>query len=198
MNKEILFPEYLIFQISEGDWNAFARFYKAYYSLVFRAAYYYLKDKESCYEVVTDVFLSVWRSRKKLNEVRNMQNYLYISTHNESNRYLNSKSHRHVSYDEIPIELEDKNEFSPENVLITQDMEKRLSQVISDLPTKCRQIFLLIRQEGLSYKEVAEALSIKESTVRVQLKIAIEKIASSLKLHYPELFLVTLLFLLSI
>jgi len=197
MNEKIQFPEHLIFQISEGDWNAFAQFYNVYYSMVFRTAYYYLKNKEACREVVADVFLSVWQSRKRLTEVKNMQNYLYIATCNESNRYLNNLSHRqYVSFDEIPIELEDKSEASAEELLITHDMEQLLSQVISELPNKCRQIFLLIRQERLSYKEVSEILSIKESTVRVQLKIAIEKITSSLKLHYPELFFFILLFLL--
>ncbi|MDH6305447.1 RNA polymerase sigma-70 factor (family 1) [Parabacteroides sp. PF5-5] len=194
MNKENRFPEHIISQISEGDWSAFAQFYNTYYSLVFRSAYYYLKDKEGCREVVADVFLSVWQSRQKLKEVKNMPNYLYIATQHESNRYLKRISHHHISFDEIPIELEDNNSTSPENLIITQDMEKLLSQVVSSLPDKCRQVFLFVRQEGLSYQEIAEILSVKESTVRVQLKIAIEKITDNLKSHYPELFTFFLFF----
>lgn len=47
--------------------------------------------------------------------------------------------------------------------------------------------FLLARQEGLKPKEIAERLSINESTVRVQMKIAIDKIVTSLKPHFPDI-----------
>jgi len=48
------------------------------------------------------------------------------------------------------------------------------------------------RQEGLKSKEIAEILSINESTVRVQLKIALEKIITTIRPHFPNITFSTL------
>ncbi len=51
-------------------------------------------------------------------------------------------------------------------------------------PKKCRLIFLMIREEGLSTKGVAKILSIQESTVRVQMKIAVEKLIKRFEIGF--------------
>ncbi|MCD7915866.1 MAG: sigma-70 family RNA polymerase sigma factor [Tannerellaceae bacterium] len=68
-----------------------------------------------------------------------------------------------------------------------------LKQAIHNLPEKCRIIFLMAREEGLKPKQIADILSIKESTVRVQMKIAIEKLVEEIKKHYPDITLTLLL-----
>ena len=42
-------------------------------------------------------------------------------------------------------------------------------------------------------REIAEALSLSESTVRVQIKIAVDRIVAGIRTHYPDLKLVSLL-----
>lgn len=68
-----------------------------------------------------------------------------------------------------------------------------LKQAIHNLPEKCRIIFLMAREEGLKPKQIADILSIKKSTVRVQMKIAIEKLVEEIKKHYPDITLTLLL-----
>ena len=68
-------------------------------------------------------------------------------------------------------------------------MEQLLGKIIGELPEKCRLIFLMARQEQLKPKEIAERLCISENTVRVQMKIAIEKIIKQIKPYYPDLTL---------
>ena len=46
---------------------------------------------------------------------------------------------------------------------------------------------MMVRVNGLKYKEVAEIMGIKESTVRVQMKAAANKIYSQIKLLYPDI-----------
>jgi len=60
--------------------------------------------------------------------------------------------------------------------LIEAEVEELVRRLINDLPERCRTVFLLNRQEGLSSREIAEALSLSESTVRVQIKIAVDRI----------------------
>ncbi len=77
----------LLESVSVDNRGAFERFYNLYYDQVFRFAYYCLGEKEACREVVTDVFFSVWQSRKRLKDIDNIDTYLYISVRNESFRF---------------------------------------------------------------------------------------------------------------
>lgn len=184
---------HLVHSVSEDNRSAFNMLYQVYYDEVFRFAYYFLKNKEACREVVSDVFFSVWQSRKRLKDITNLEAYFYIVTRNESMRYLSkSRSYDMLSLDDIPIQLEDHGSSSPEEKLVDSEIETLLTQVINELPEKCRLIFLMARQEGLKPKEIGEILSISESTVRVQMKIAVEKIIEKIRPHFPDLTLAVL------
>ena len=168
--------------------------FEVYYDEVFRFAYYFLKDKEACRDVVLDVFFSIWQSRKKLREITNMEAYLYIVTKNTAAHYLSKNKGRNtVSLDEIPVQIEDSGDLSPVDKMTNQEIEALLTKVIDELPERCRTIFLLARQQGMKTKEISDVLSISESTVRVQMKVAIEKIIAKLRPYFPDLTL-TLLF----
>lgn len=178
----------LLTSISDDSRNAFNMFYDLYYEHVFRFSYYFIKNKEACREVVSDVFLSIWQSRKKLNDIANIETYLFVTVRNEANHYLNrSKKHSYVPLEEIPIHLEKEVDESPDEELVSQEIDTLLTEIINELPERCRTIFLMAREEGLKPKEIAEILSINESTVRVQMKIAIDKIITRIKPIFPNL-----------
>lgn len=180
----------LLEMIQQENRLAFNMFYEMYYDQVFRYAYYFLKDVESCREVVADVFFAVWQSRQRLKDIENLETYLFVCVRNEVSRY-NKKQNRHsdISLDELPVQLEILEEESPYEKVSYQEMEQLLGEIIGKLPEKCRLIFLMARQEHLKPKEIAEKLCISENTVRVQMKIAIEKIIKQIKPYYPELTL---------
>ena len=74
-----------------------------------------------------------------------------------------------------------------------------LDKAIDELPEKCRLVFLMSREEGLKTKEIAEILSVQESTVRVQMKIAIEKLVARLKPSFPNIsFSLLLMFIFNV
>ena len=185
----------LLNSISADDREAFNLFYNLYYDQVFRFSFFFLKDKDACREVISDVFFGIWQSRKRLMDINNLEAWIYIITKNEAIRYSNhNKKNNSVSLDEIPICFQEKVDETPEDQLVHKEIEELLTSVINSLPERCRIIFLMARQEGLKPKEIAEILSINESTVRVQMKIAIEKIIEGIKPHYPNLTL-SLLFI---
>ena len=58
-------------------------------------------------------------------------------------------------------------------------MEERLEMVenaISALPQECRDIFVMAKQEGMSYKDIAAAKGISPKTVATQMGIALSRI----------------------
>ncbi len=188
MNKKAVNVQTLLGMIEEENRLAFNMFYEIYYDQVFRYAYYFLKDTEACREVIADVFFAIWQSRKQLKRVENLETYLFVSVRNEVTRY-NQKPYRynHVSLDNMPVDLEVTGEELPDDKIVSAEMEELLSKIVGQLPEKCRLIFLMARMEGLKPKEIAERLSISENTVRVQMKIAIEKIVAQITPYYPDL-----------
>ena len=115
----------LLESVSVDNRGAFERFYNLYYDQVFRFAYYCLGEKEACREVVTDVFFSVWQSRKRLKEIDNIDTYLYISVRNESFRFqARNKDLNRVSLNELLPLMEEEDEGSPEEHLELKEMRE--------------------------------------------------------------------------
>lgn len=195
----------LLVSVSEDNDYAFRIFYDLYYRNVFRFAYYYLKNREACREVVSNVFVAVWKSRVSLRQIVNVEAYLYVVARNEANRYLKRSYSRprSLSLDDVPaVVLDRRGDASlqggeaSDSRLIDSEIEELLNRLVGDLPERCRMVFLLSRSEGLSVREIASMLSISESTVRVQIKTAVDRILEGLRRYYPDLKLITLLLLL--
>jgi len=179
--------------ISKDDRKAFNMFYDLFYDDVFRLAYYFLCDKEASREVVLDVFFSIWQSRSKLQDIENMDAYLYTVTKNKSTAYFErQKHHAMLSIDDMAAQYEDTVSATTDSAIQDKEMEELLRQAIEELPKRCRMVFLLARQRGLKAKEIGELLSINESTVRVQMKIAVKKIIDYLHPYFPDLTLTVL------
>ena len=183
----------LLSSVSSDGRGAFERFYNLYYDQVFRFAYYCLGEKEACKEVVSDVLFSIWKSKARLKEIDNIDTYLYITVRNEALRHISrSNSVNKIQMDQL-YSFEPEEEATPEGMLESQEMRELFNLAIDELPEKCRLIFLMIREEGLSTKGVAKILSIQESTVRVQMKIAVEKLIKRLKSDFPDISFVFIL-----
>lgn len=54
---------------------------------------------------------------------------------------------------------------TPEKVVLYRSEFARLVRAVDGLPSRCREIFLLCRFEGLSHADIAERLGISRSTV---------------------------------
>jgi RNA polymerase sigma-70 factor (ECF subfamily) len=61
-----------------------------------------------------------------------------------------------------------------------------LKAAINDLPPRCKLIFTLIKEDGLSYKQTAQLLGISESTVENQLSIALKKISGAIRYSFRQ------------
>lgn len=177
----------LLRRISEGDSKAFTQFYDLYFDRVYQIAYFYIKAKESCEEVVSDVFMTIWQSGLKLQSVDNIDSYLFIITRNRAFYYLNQQSSNNISVDEIPFEALFHNE-NPEESAVNKELQQKINEAIDSLPERCKQIFLMAREEGLKYREIADALLISEKTVNAQMVTAIKRLAQSLRSYLSLIF----------
>ena len=173
----------LIQLMEKNDGKAFEEFFNMLYPRFYRYAFLYLKSDILCEEVVSDVFLKLWNIRHKLNEIKQLEFYLFRSVKNQALTYLKRNLKQPVAITAfIQSKLIDYRE--PENLLITAELAEKIEQAISSLPDKCEAIFRMVREDGLSYKHVAGLLDISPKTVDNQMNIALKRMRKIIQVYY--------------
>jgi len=168
-------------RIANDDQHAYRQLFIQFYNKLARFVMGFTKNKELTEEIVSDVFINVWRRRKNIEEIKNLKLYLYVSAKNITFNYL-KKLHRENLTDLDSVEIEPEDPFAdPGAALITREMNLKLKTAINALPPRCKLIYTLIKEDGLTYKQTAQLLGISESTVDNQLSIALKKISSAIR-----------------
>lgn len=170
----------LLAAVAADDQAAYKTLFESYYDRLHRLALLITRSKELSEEIVSDVFIALWRNRSNALDIGNLRLYLYVATRNTAMNYqkkLQKKSI--VRLDELDVELTDPY-TDPEQAFVTKEMDARIRAAIDALPPRCKMVFKLVKEDGLSYKEAAEVLGLSVGTVDNQLVIAIKKIASAL------------------
>ena len=67
------------------------------------------------------------------------------------------------------------------SIIYEEEMRNILNDLIDELPEQCRNIFILSREKGLKYKEIANQLNISPKTVETQIYRALKFIKRRLK-----------------
>ena len=162
------------------DSAAYKKIFLHFHPRLLSFSYAITHCKESSEEVVSDVFLNIWHSRKTLLRIENVPLYLYVSTKNISLNYLAKQKRTQVfSLDDVKTELRSLY-FDPEQLMITSEMFRRITAAVKELPPKCQLIFKLVKEDNLRYKEVAELLHLSIKTVEAQMSIALRKLGASI------------------
>jgi RNA polymerase sigma-70 factor (ECF subfamily) len=127
--------------------------------------------------------MNVWHKRRHLPEIENPDVYLYVAVKNSSLDYLR-KNRQKQSVDISTIDTDSfMLHINPEQLMITEEMRKTIRQAIEQLPPRCKQIFTLIKEDGLKYKEVASILNLSVKTVEAQMAIATKKLISAVLVY---------------
>jgi RNA polymerase sigma-70 factor (ECF subfamily) len=171
-----------------GDEEAFKQIYYHFYRKLYLFSLALVKTKEAAEEITEDVFIKIWQQKDKISAIQNLRVYLYIATKNTSLNYLSKKAKDNLTqpFDNINVDLF-KSTVTPEELMITAEMYRKIQQQVEALPLRCKMIFKLIREDGLKYKEVSDILNISVNTIDVQMAIAVKKIAVALKPEFDFL-----------
>lgn len=84
---------------------------------------------------------------------------------------LRADTRRHARDEEYMHDLADQPHvwMSPEMALEAEELDNVVHRAIASLPPVCRRVYLMIREDGHSYQEVAQSLGISPNTVREHL-----------------------------
>ena len=167
----------LIKRISRREESAFKELFDLYYPKLIQIALAYVPGIVAAQEMVSDVFYKLLKNPHNLLKVSNLDNYLFLSVRNQSFTYLKRNRKRNLTdsldHKEDYIVVDKRN---PESSLISRELHALIRKTINELPPKRKAIFLLVKEEGKKYREVAEIMDISVKTVEVHMSLALKNI----------------------
>lgn len=160
-------------QIRAGDCRAFEALFREYYEPLCGFAQSQLQDPEAAEDLVQDLLLDLWRRRRQLRPRQSLRAYLFGAVRNQCIKRI---KHRQVRR---RWEREEKQKTpprgaDPEEGFRYRELRRAMQEGVAELPERRRQVYVLSRQHGLTYKEIAAAMDISPKTVESQMVKALK------------------------
>ncbi|WP_291909041.1 RNA polymerase sigma-70 factor [Chitinophaga sp. CB10] len=173
--------------LREGDNTAFTEIYNRYWKKLLAIAYHHSGDKTIAEEIVQEVFIGLWNRRQEL-YIDHVAAYLATAV-----RLAVFKQYaREKRRAEIKAAVTDPVLSSwDEEKIYSRFQQQYIQGIVEQLPEKCRLVFRLSREEGLSIPEIAQKLGIAEKTAEAHLTKALRELR--VKLNRPYLWAAILL-----
>lgn len=174
----------------EEDRQAFENIFRRYYKRLHGFAYSYVGQVQEAEDIVQSVFLKIWMKRESWNPPGTVKNYIFAAVRNES---LNNIRHDQLveeTEEEVARRFRELKDPTPSDSEIDSEVEalrEAIQTGIDQLPSQCRQVFLLSRRGGLTYSEIADMLDISVNTVGTQMGRALKSLRNHLS-DYIYLF----------
>jgi len=163
----------LIAQVQEGDNASFELLVIENQTKVYNLALRMVGNAEDAYDMSQEAFIKAYNSLAFFRGESRFSVWLYRLTTNVCLDFLRSqgrKQHGSLTYmnnedDDKELEIPD-DRFSPETLAEKKELREAVNHGLMSLPKEYRAILLLREIDGLSYEEIAEALSLEEGTVK--------------------------------
>lgn len=169
------------------DYIFFERLFETGYRRLVLFAKRYVDSEEEARDIVQDCFVKLWERRQDVEE-DSAKALVYMMVRN---RCLNALKHKAVVVDFESSFLQQKggsdNVFdldfnnSPEQISITDELDRIIRTEVDRLSPKCREIFILSRFKGLRNNEIAVLKGISEPAVHYHLEKALSRLRKKLK-----------------
>ncbi len=169
----------LIKHLKKGNTGAYSYLVDLHYKKLCDYASNLARDNFKSEDIVQNVITRMWVNRKKLSPDISIKNYLYKSVYNEFiDQYrkeiaVTILEKKYIEGLETIIEIKDASETNRLMALVQNEIEQ--------LPPKCKETFLLSKQDGLTYVEIAEYQNVSVNTVEKQMVKAFSILRKKMK-----------------
>lgn len=183
----------LVSKVIQDDKVAFQQLFNKYAERIYYFSMRYVKNREEAEEIAQEVFVRVWLRRFDLKEDLSFSSYIFMIAKNALIDLIRKKQKETDFYKNNPPSIEMYSAPSDDSMEYNE-LAAIIDRSIDDLPQKRKQIYLLSRDEGLTYKQISEKLNISIKTVETHMRLALQQLKSSVRNNY-ELTITALLFI---
>lgn len=179
----------LVRRVQKGDKRAYDLLVLKYQHKIAKLISRYIRDPDEVQDVAQEAFIKAYRALANFRGESAFYTWLYRIAINTAKNHLMAQGRRPPGSD---VELEDaliteegaaalSDVDTPEGLALTDEIERVILAAIEALPEELRTAITLRELEGLSYEEIAEAMSCPVGTVRSRIFRAREAIDAKLK-----------------
>lgn len=144
----------------QGDESAYAQLYKCYFHELYNYGVKLCQQPDLVKDCIHDLFIDLWKSRKKPPRVVAIRPYLYKALRN----IIMKVQTRKPMFQAVDLAYHAEQEPSSEATMIihqaSQEQQQRLQAALSTLTQRQREVIFLRFYSQLSYDEVASVLKI--------------------------------------
>ena len=167
--------------LAAGDESALAGLFDRYGALAYGVALRVLGDPGRAEDAVQDAFLKLWRGAAGFDATRGtLRGWLVTAVRNRSIDMLRGRSLHERR--ELALQPEVRSsEPGPDEQAVSSNERVAVRAALSELAEEQRQAVLLTYFGGFTQREIAELTGVPLSTVKGRMRLALDKLATYLK-----------------
>ena len=160
-----------------GDDRAFSQIYETYADLLFSYGMRFTSNREIVRDTLQELFIKLYKNRKNLSTTDHIKFYLFCAFRHQLQNELAKVI---PSVDITECETTFTLDQSALDQLIYDEKElnrqKKLNQLLNDLPVRQKMVIQYRLIEGLKYEEIAQLMDMNYQSVHNLLQRALNKI----------------------
>lgn len=157
-----MFDEKIVKKAIKGNDKAFIILMNQCKEQIYRTAFAYVKEEEMALDIVQEVVCRAYKSIENLKEPKFFNTWIMRIAINISTDFYNKKSKVVcMEQDELISKMEVKHDDNDERLFLMESLD--------NLEEKYKKIIILKYFDDLTFKDIAEILSMPESTVKTNL-----------------------------
>jgi RNA polymerase sigma-70 factor (ECF subfamily) len=170
----------------QGDDTAFEAVFHYYRPRLLRYTFRYLKNETASEDLTTEVLVKIWQNRQSVNNTATFENYLFTIARNCLIKSWQKKVDFLLSLETGVEPAEPARAADP---VLYKELQQRYQHSLATLPEQRRRIFLLHREQNLSYRQIAEQLKISPKTVENQIAASLKQLRTQLAQYLASIIL---------
>jgi RNA polymerase sigma-70 factor, ECF subfamily len=178
----------LVERVQRGDKAAFDVLVRKYQHKIIKLVSRYVHDTSETLDVAQEAFIKAYRAIHGFRGESTFYTWLYRIAINTAKNFLVADGRRPLEHG---VDLQDPEQYdmqsrlkdmdTPERLLLTYEIQRTVENTIQELPEELRTAIVLREIEGMSYEEIAQAMSCPVGTVRSRIFRAREAIDEKLR-----------------
>lgn len=173
-------------KVKKGDLDAYGVIIQDYQSSVFNVCYRILGNRQEAEDLTQEAFLRAYHQISRYDISRPFGPWMRTLAANLCYNHLKRARLNKVPLEDERDTIKDDPKYGPEGALEIDQEHKALYQAIWTLPDIQRMALELRHFQGLTYQEMAEAMTLPLNTVRSHLYRGRQKLAELLEEEYEK------------
>ena len=171
--------------IRASDTEAYEVLFRAEYENVKHFIRHYVHDGAESADLAQETFATLGTNRDRIDPTRNIRSFVFTIARNKALNHLTMLRTRltdPLEKGSVALSIESLNSEHILSRIDAMDMKRIIDLVYEKMPELTRKIFIMNRDEGMTYEEIADATGLTPKKVEYNMVKALKQFRSKLSI----------------